>query len=379
LEDALSKLVLYAPNRFVAHSEVEGDENFSPSSSTKILPESLYAVIHLWSLLNDTLYHGFGKGNGLTVGNINEIHDFSKKRISRKILVFCRLILSVLECFAPALEVSASRRHRNHQSARKCHVKSLEISSKLEQIKFVCRLGILLMNYLNQFNTRSGILQNGGLLDPEREHSDYFITSSKSEDYRIRKMVYVGARSGRTCRRNQISDSLNRHGTHDSTTIHPGNVFEVPGAKSVMLALGEILHIYRPLYYIHSTLNQEKNSISETNTRLHQFKLWITSLCMDLLSQKLIMISKSIRLVGKDGRNLNVDTSSQSTEEELYRRKMRLTLYLLRAPIWDSLTRPGMMHVGSIVKNVPLVGMPMVQYCFDMLEYCKKWHFMMEG
>jgi hypothetical protein len=100
---------------------------------------------------------------------------------------------------------------------------------------------------------------------------------------------------------------------------------------------------------------------------------------MDLLSQKLIMISKSIRLVGKDGRNLNVDTSSQSTEEELYRRKMRLTLYLLRAPIWDSLTRPGMMHVGSIVKNVPLVGMPMVQYCFDMLEYCKKWHFMMEG
>lgn len=379
LEDGLSKLVLYAPSRFVDHSEEELDQNFAPSSSNKILPESLYAAIHLWSLLNDTMYHGFGKGNGLTVGNIDELDVASKNKISRKFAICCRLTLSVLECFAPALEVSASRRYRNHQTIRERHINALEISKKLEGIKFFCRLGILLMNYLNQFSTTSGILQNGGMLNPEGEHYDSFITSSKSEDFRIKKMLYVGPRSGRTYRRTKVADSMSRHDTRASTTTQPGNVLEFPGAKLVMLVLGEILHIYRPLYYIHSTLNQEKNSNSVTNRRLHQFKSWITSLCMDLLSQKLIMISKSMSIMEKDGGKWNFDTSSQSTKEELYRRKLRLTLYLLRAPIWDSLTRPGMMHAGAIVRNVPFVGEPLVQYCFDMLEYCKKWHFMMEG
>jgi hypothetical protein len=382
LEDGLSKLVLYAPSRFVAHSEEELDQNVSPSAQNKILPESLYAVIHLWSLLNDTLYHGFGKGNGLTVGNIDEMDVASKNEFSRKFVIICRLTLSMLECIAPALEVSAysSRRYRNHQTIQERYVKTLEISNTFERIKFVCRVGILMMNYWKQCSTTTGILQNGGMLDPEGEHHDSFITSSKSEEYRIKKLLYVGPRSGRTSRRTHVLDSNHRHDTHDdSMDVQPLNVLDAPRARLAMLVLGEILHVYRPLYYIHSSLKQEKSSDSNMNKRLHQFKSWIISLCMDLLSQKLIMISKSRSLVFKDGCHLSVDTSSHSTKEELYRRKLRLVLYLLRAPIWDSLTRPGLMHVGSIVRSVPFVGESLVQYCFDMLEYCKKWHFMMEG
>ena len=105
-------------------------------------------------------------------------------------------------------------------------------------------------------------------------------------------------------------------------------------------------------------------------------KSWIVSLAMDLLSQRLIYAGKTVQK-GKNGCVVNI--SSESTKEEMYHRKMRLTLYLLRSPAWNMATYPLAEKISRIVALVPLLGAPLVDYLMSVLNYWQKWHFMLEA
>jgi len=397
-EDNLSRLVLYAPHRFVSHSE---EEDFQ-ETHWKILPETLYAFINVWSLCNDTIYHGFGNGNGFTVGGLTEdleigavpsrIRDDrsrSDTTITTQTILLLRSILSIVECLAPSLEVSAYSKVYRHGSRMKSssaaidqhrarhhrHLNALAVSAKIEKIKFICRMGLLALNYCkhvksltkeNAINALSsmGILQEGGLLEPN-EH----VTLTRDETNRVKKLLYVGKRTGRKIAYNNDPTHSNRE---TSCEENCSALLGTPAAKVGLTAIGELLHVYRPLYYVQSSLRHE--TIGGDGLQMKMLKSWIISLCFDVLSHKLTTMGKTIHQTGR----FNVDISSESTKEELYRRKMRWAMYLLRAPVWNLATYPIAEKISGVVGHVPFVGKPLVQYVMDLLRYWQRWHFMLE-
>lgn len=379
IEDGLGRLVLYAPSRFIYQSE----EDFYDDNS-KVLPETLYAFINIWSLLNDAIYHGFGRGNGLTVGSLDRpVDGFCHKKIETraKVIMLLRTILSMIECMAPSLEVSAYSRHGRRRSnsqslgtsqAHHRHLNALTMSSKIEKIKFICRMALFALNYSEQIKSftlqkdnamnvlsNMGVLQEGGLLEPN-EH----LTFSRDENERVKKLLYVGKRTGR-----QI-----RYNVNQVQNVMPLTAAATPTTKIGMLILGELMHVYRPLYYVQSSLRNE--SVGGNKGRHGMVKSWIVSLVMDLLSQRLIIAGKTVR---KGGSECVVDISSESTKEEMYRRKMRLAMYLLRSPVWNMATYPIAEKISRVIAHVPLVGKPLVHYLMDVLNYWQRWHFMQEG
>lgn len=411
-EDGLSRLVLYAPNRFVAHIE---EDIFDKQGNRKILPETLYAIIHLWSLLNDILYHGFGDGNGFTVGTLQDrdscdvvpsfrenetkVQQFTTTAYTTIIL---RSILSVVECLSPALEVSAyygniriksvvQTRIRNDtdwiQSER--HTNALEMSSKVETVKFLCRLGLIATQcgkYLKSIPSlvgnhdkmmtmlsSMGILQNGGVLEPTE-----YVTLTRNENNRVKRLLYVGKRTGKQCgftngnRMDIPVNSLRNHSQEKKSSLFTlGVIGSSPCGKMLMIMAGELLHIYRPLYFIQSLVRHKRDELGSHRKTI--LKSWILALLMDVISQNLTVVGKTIHR-----QHSNIDTSSESTKNELYHRKMKWVLYLLRAPVWDMMTHPFLEIVGDVMDYVPIIGKPLARYLMDLVSYWEKWHFMLE-
>ena len=166
------------------------------------------------------------------------------------------------------------------------------------------------------------------------------------------------------------------------------------------LLLGEILHLYRPLYWAHACDNHDTrvsvypylsdNRISKEN-RSKMIRSWIICLAMDVISHKLTCIATRIPTVGeystKNGANNTgvyndssiIDISSQLNKEELHRRKLMWVLYILRAPVWSSVTHPLVKKACNLLRFwVPLLGKPLAAYVMDSLIYWQKWYFMLE-
>ena len=168
------------------------------------------------------------------------------------------------------------------------------------------------------------------------------------------------------------------------------------GAKTKLAALtaGELLHIYRPLYWTasernHAAHNSHIHQIGETGNarpsseRLAMLKSWMIGLAMDVMSHRLTLAATGSSADNipfrsqMDNTNINVPPA---TAEELKRRKMRWMLYLLRCPLWDVLTRLVAGGLADLVSRfVPLLGRPLATYVMDLLVYWQRHHFIMEG
>ena len=255
---------------------------------------------------------------------------------------------------------------------------ALSVSAKVEKIKFICRMGLLGLHYLKQRKRMqdldesarilevgsTGILEEGGILVP-----DECITKTKEEYDRIKKLLYVGKRTGRKMRA-----PLKK--THQQSPTYQliSNISTLNSSKMryLLLTIGEILHIYRPYYYVSSSLQIEGDYKEISKQKM--LKLWLRSLCIDFLSHQCTKISKTM-LVGND----IVYVSSHSTKNELYHRKMKLFLYLLRAPCWNIATQPVAEKVAIVGNYIPIIGKPLAQYLMDVLNYWRQWHFMLES
>mmetsp|Transcript_20339 Transcript_20339/g.23570 ORF Transcript_20339/g.23570 Transcript_20339/m.23570 type:complete len:167 (+) Transcript_20339:259-759(+) len=154
----------------------------------------------------------------------------------------------------------------------------------------------------------------------------------------------------------------------------------------------------------HQHQNQHQNqNIKSTrdNTSIirgtSMIKTWMISLAMDLLSHQCTVFGISVKnpnttnggggKVGKfsqknDQKNDQEDVvviSSPTTRNEIYRRKMRLLLYLLRSPIFDHVTGPLSKKITNVLSRIiPFIGKPIATYFMDLLLYYQKWHFMIE-
>ena len=319
VEDLLSRLVLYAPSRFHhtnGDNNADGDDAAHESEGNHdVLPETLYGILNLWSLLNDVLCHGLGNDNGLTVGVLSSsssstdpIDNTSLEEIktSKKdqTITILRSILTVIDCIAPALEVRAHYHQRNNskqshkQRGRQSNQHSLlDMLALIEKIKFVCRLSILALNYASCFHDKDdtidsqnrshpsyikqdskhrndedsliqmssissfGILKDGGMLDLGCDDA----ISVENERKRIKRLLYVGKRTGRklynhdcnqkcTNELNNMNDDADDGGVKGSSHLLSKwkDLVQSPKVKIGLIVLGEILHLVRPLYHIHA-------------------------------------------------------------------------------------------------------------------------------
>lgn len=546
-------VVFYAPLSRLERDDDNDNYEDDDNNGGVVQPESWYALLNLWGLLTDSLYYyGHGKdsnsrctvvGNGLTINddiitstsssssnrNTNPTKKYCK---SSAVIIALRTTLSIMECVAPAVEVttyysiSSSTKRERHtdggsgststsrsvDSLRSMTrlANALRVVTNMERIKFVCRSGIVVLNYWNVWHTQFrfgssnspttasssplspprpshsvggndgdlfiplqtrqlqlqdkkqemarnialsgvGILQNGGLLQPEGDGEYRSTTTQSSEERRVSKLMYVGKRTGRrvvqastslhsvsgleesaslstathampTC--GDFSSVLPSTSTHNQTSeISIGCIMETIKIKARGLLLrlqqsppttakrrfgyllmGELLHIYRPLHWAKVCYNSESSRSQycypphnrlNSKDRTKLMKSWILCLAMDVISHKLSNMGThvSTRDSGSSGKNDNgggdcsngnvsiaIDVSSQTTKEELNRRKMRWILYLLRAPIWSLFTYPlTKTSSKALAFCMPLVGRPLATYLMDLLLYWQKWHFMLES
>jgi len=284
-----------------------------------------------------------------------------------------------------------------------------------------------------------GILQDGGLfvLGGEgmkgNKHNVFQSDSAEEEKKRIQKLLYVGKRTGRkviisasspfitNTMKKSYKKNENYHLRVATTLSNPNScednkttiissflsspitiassmrrILQSPRARLVYLIIGELFHCYRPLFWAQSCRNYplyEEESIRVleediggkrgggssgmmSRKKNSLIKSWIISLLMDVISHKLTIMGTNATTSDNES---TVNIASEITNDELYRRKMRWVLFLLRAPIWNLLTFPVVNKSRRLLSfMIPLVGRPLGMYIMDMLIYWQKWHFMLD-
>ena len=424
VEDVLSRLVLFAPTRFV---DSEG-----PHGGGLMHAETLYAALSLWGLINDAVTDGAGEGSGMTVGLRDEAEmgridvmggglegpariasgPDGLRRVGYStgigtFLLAVRGVLAALECVAPAVETTVGsfrgepenggRSPTKWRQERVAGALRTDAVAKLEWMKFACRLSVLAVNLGREHRrqlrgigecgsdpmTCSGVLKDGGALRPGE-----YAASSAEEVERLKRIKYIGRRTGR-----RIIAGASLDPTANAGQGGTSGQFKILGASSrlCLLAMGELLHVYRPLYWALSERrrnHQHALGEVEPNVKFPIARAWLVSLAMDVLSHRLTLLAISVglsrracglRRQGLGGGELNDYAMSAPTAEELRRRKARWMLYLLRSPVWDLLAFPLASIVAKGVGHVPLVGRPITNYVMELLIYWQRHHFMLEG
>jgi hypothetical protein len=85
---------------------------------------------------------------------------------------------------------------------------------------------------------------------------------------------------------------------------------------------------------------------------------------------------------GGNSQTFMLPTSSfeQTKLEQLKIRQRRLRLYLLRSPMYDTITQPLAIFLGKVVSSVPSFGLGRwaSEYVLDMMNYWSENHYMLE-
>lgn len=69
-----------------------------------------------------------------------------------------------------------------------------------------------------------------------------------------------------------------------------------------------------------------------------------------------------------------VANTSHAYEQEIRRRKMALFFYLIRSPLFDSVTYPALKSMTSVLAYVPLIG-SLPEFLLGILSYLNQTHF----
>jgi hypothetical protein len=311
-----------------------------------------------------------------------------------------RIALTVLQCIWPV----AQELVRSSRSSKITHRRQARVRRFLERVRFLLR-GVLLYQYWKQMKEEGqtpGLLLEGGQYTGDCVDNDGPIKSVpdvEQERARLRRAQYKGRRTGR-----KVGAEVGQRRLKGDTSVHdddealtgetmaqPPVVSNNEALKSLFpevlrpyvtspigIMVGELLYIARPLL-------QAEVQARTTNSLL-LYKVWALCLSMDVAS--LVALKESLRDV--DGRereatktdsNVYLDAvkdmwgphidGNAVTQAEWKRRRMRLFLYLLRAPIWDRLTRGSAENVSAILDRIPLFGGLMQNYLWDWLYYWK--------
>ena len=442
---------------------------FKEHDHSGISTELYYAIWNSIRWLNDVVLSGWGEGMGVTVGkrdewlsnNVSGTSLSEEKKgvsLSDSILLklntavpILRAILTATTCIYPAME-AWSRRSTIHSSRSLLgngennsiirQSRAAQVSYRLERIKFVARLALLSISWWAQQHRRRNqqlddndqqkeriptLLRRGGELDPYEE----LVPLQDAED-EAKVVQYVGRRTGRrsiaarpsstkpsspSSTSSQLSSVLSSSVISNVTTLIK-RLAKLLSSKHRILyvyAVGELLHILRPLYWSHAETRQyqKQRRLSSMNIPQKQsslnfscsfgiWKAYFISLMMDLISDKLLQLSyggdtTSTKLSSQSQRrgslfgsrgssggrqgSLASSSAEQAKHDELNWRRSRHSLYLLRSPMYNTVTQPVATFLGRVVSMIPSFGLCQwaVEYVLDMMSYWNENHFMLES
>ena len=438
---------------------------FKDHAHSGISTELYYAIWNSIRWLNDVVLVGWGEGMGVTVGKRDEwlssnggtsserkgnqvsLSDSMLLRLSTAVPIL-RAILTATTCIYPAME-AWSRRSTVHSSRslldngeNNCirQSRAAQVSYRLERIKFVARLALLSISWWAQQHRRRHqqqdddqqkerilptLLRRGGELDPYEE----LVPLQDAED-EAKVVQYVGRRTGRRSIAARPSFTTPSSPSSPSTSSQLSSVVSSSIISNVTIlikrlarllsskhrilyvyAVGELLHILRPLYWSHAETHQyqKQRRLSSINIPQKQlslnssysfgiWKAYFISLMMDLISDKLLQLSDGgdttssktssqsqrrgslFRGIGRQG-NLASSSAEQAKHNELDWRRSRHSLYLLRSPMYNTVTQPVATLLGRVVSMIPSFGLSQwaVEYVLDMMSYWNENHFMLES
>lgn len=189
------------------------------------------------------------------------------------------------------------------------------------------------------------------------------------------------------------------------TTASSTNVIRM---KQMKMMLGELLYVIRPWIQAEmhqriysktasgaitsSSSNRSDTTSGNYSPRKQLLVTWLLSLGMDLTSLKLLQNERnttstntnSTRNIFRRDHNYDHSNHGSSINEvevlEMKRRKMRLMLYLLRCPIYDTYTRPSIETMTSIIETcIPYLGKMFITNSIWDLIYYWKYYRLEEG
>jgi len=436
---------------------------FKEHDHSGISTELYYAIWNSIRWLNNVVLIGWGEGMGFTVGKRDEwlSHNCTslskEKRVSLSDSILLRLnaavpilraILTATTCIYPAME-AWSRRSTIHSSRALLdngdnnsiirRSRAAQVSYKLERIKFIARLTLLSISWWAQQHRRRNqqqdddqqkeriptLLRRGGELDPYEE-----LVPLKDAEDEAKIVQYVGRRTGRRSiaarpssttplsspSSSQLSSVVSSSSIISNVTILIKRLARLLSSKHRILyvyAVGELLHILRPLYWSHaetrqyqkqrrsSSMNIQKQLSLNSSYSFGIWKAYFISLMMDLISDKLLQLSdgggtsssssQSQRrgslfgdrgsIGGRQSSSAPSPSAEQAKTDELDWRRSRHSLYLLRSPMYNTVTQPVATLLGRVVSMIPPFGLSQwaVEYVLDMMSYWNENHFMLES
>ena len=138
-----------------------------------------------------------------------------------------------------------------------------------------------------------------------------------------------------------------------------------------------------PLYYSKAQMqyysSTKINNVHKfaANKRISPLRAWIVALVMDLISQKCILLGLRLHQQNDEDkiykRYSQTTTTSERTNDEIHRGKMRLLLYLLRSPIWYTVTDPILLRIVDRILGTTIGG-----YIRGLILCWQQHHFMLD-
>ena len=257
-----------------------------------------------------------------------------------------------------------------------------------ERIKFILRAALLWKRWFQKdlvktTNQEDCFQSNGGrwLAQPRASSHGYWSSASWSLQQEERHRTYnthVGRRTGTRYVWRPLSQ-------HDKPSSRNSSWWK----QRLLLLLGELLYILRPLLQAEMKLRIVKGSNSDetnhhdakdrsnrstTNARTSTllWSCWVQSVGMDVASLLLLWLVK-LRRGHPPAVVAHSKTAFQSpTRNEWNRRQGRLWLHLLRSPFWDVITQPFLTRSNATIDQwIPFLGPLLTAYYMDWIWWWK--------
>ncbi|KAG3164401.1 hypothetical protein PI124_g11195 [Phytophthora idaei] len=179
---------------------------------------------------------------------------------------------------------------------------------------------------------------------------------------RFKKPKQPGARTGKTFGKATVSEPeppVEKSAEEPSKILFEDATIEVAeGSREDLLVAGEVCHILRPVVY--ALLRRRRPATSWTPV--------VVSLLVELSG--LALSAAAVKPVEQ-----LKHVSGDKTKDELAARKMALLLYLLRDPVFATVTKPATGKAADVLDYVPGVGKLFRFGTTAVLDYYHQFHF----